>query len=121
MLSKLINLTLILVIQEIEEVLKDYPEYPYQIALSVHELRNKLILHVLEQLPNYYTILEDSQQMPALDPLFLYSSPQEQEQVRRIIRQSIGNVLRENAGLISWHLYKKYNSPTQSYPGLNDS
>lgn len=102
MLSKLINLTLILIIQEIEEVLKDYPEHPYKVALSVPELRNKLILNVLKQLPNYYTILEDSQDMPALDPLFLYSSPQEQEQVRRVIHQSINDILRENENLIIW-------------------
>lgn len=42
----LINLTSTIVMQEIEDVLNQYPEHPYQAVFSVPELRQKLIDHV---------------------------------------------------------------------------
>ncbi len=70
---ELINLTLPLVIQEIEDVLDEYPEHPYQSAFSIHEFRQKLIAHVLSQVPNQYVISGEQppQENPVLDiPLF---------------------------------------------------
>jgi hypothetical protein len=113
MFAKIINLTLLLVIQEIEEVLKDYPEHPYQIAFSVPELRNKLTLHVLNQLPNYYTILEDAEELP-VDARFLYASKQEQVRLENLIRRSIVNLFRENADSISGYISQKDNPDNKS-------
>ena len=42
----LINLTSTVVMQEIEDVLNQYPEHPYQAVFSMPELRQKLIDHV---------------------------------------------------------------------------
>ncbi|MBW4639606.1 MAG: hypothetical protein KME05_15515 [Gloeocapsa sp. UFS-A4-WI-NPMV-4B04] len=44
---ELINLTLPVVVAQIENILEDYPESPYQLAFSLPELRHKLIAHVL--------------------------------------------------------------------------
>jgi hypothetical protein len=38
----LINFILPTVIAEIDNALDEYPEYPYQVAFSMHELRQKL-------------------------------------------------------------------------------
>lgn len=46
MAYSLINLTSTVVMQEIEDVLNQYPEHPYQAVFSVPELRQKLIDHV---------------------------------------------------------------------------
>ncbi|GEM_PF-1993066 len=69
---ELINLTLPLVIQEIEDVLDEYPEHPYQSAFSMHEFRQKLIAHVLSQVPNQYAIA--GEQTPARKPSSRHSS-----------------------------------------------
>lgn len=43
MIHGLIKLTLSVVMQEIEDVLDQYPEHPYQSAFSIPELKQKLI------------------------------------------------------------------------------
>lgn len=113
MFAKIINLTLLLVIQEIEEVLKDYPEHPYQVAFSVPELRNKLTLHVLNQLPNDYIMLEDAEELP-VDARFLYASKQEQVRLENLIRRSIVNLVRENADSISCYISQEDNPDNKS-------
>ncbi|MCA1992722.1 MAG: hypothetical protein LDL41_11915 [Coleofasciculus sp. S288] len=85
---------MILVIQEIEYVLAGYSEYPYQVAFSIPEWRNKLILDVLNQIPNYYTILEDTEELPT-DAQFLYASQQEQVLLETLIRESIADIFEE--------------------------
>lgn len=66
MAYRLINLTLPFVIEQVQDILDDYPERPYQVAFSIHELRQKLIAHVLSQIPNRYTV--EGVQEPPRDP-----------------------------------------------------
>jgi hypothetical protein len=106
MLPRIINLTLLLVIKEIEDILEDYPEDPYQVAFSIPELRQKLILHVLNQLPSYYAILEEDQELPS-NPKSLYSSLEEKVCMEILIRESIVELFRENADSISCHIGQK--------------
>ncbi len=56
-----INLTLKLVIQEIDNILATYPKYPHQVAFSNDYLRNKLITYVLDYLPHRYELQEENQ------------------------------------------------------------
>lgn len=60
----LFNLTLPVVVQEIEHVLNEYPEDHYHLAFSIHELRQKLIAHVLSHVSNRYTV-EGAQELPS--------------------------------------------------------
>ncbi len=106
MLPRIINLTLLLVLKEIEDILEDYPEDPYQVAFSIPELRQKLILHVLNQLPSYYAILEEDQELPS-NPKSLYSSLEEKVCMEILIRESIVELFRENADSISCHMGQK--------------
>ncbi len=93
---ELINLTLPLVIQEIEDVLDEYPEHPYQSAFSIHEFRQKLIAHVLSQVPNQYEIA--GEQAPARRPRTRHSSlSAERMYLETVVRGSILHILRENA------------------------
>ncbi len=100
MSQKLINLTLRLVNQEVEDVLKDCPKYPYQVALSTDELRNKLIDSILIKTPNYYAMVENESELPK-DLKSLYCSSKEQEQMKTLIRKSIFYIVQENSERIS--------------------
>ncbi|MBE9127544.1 MULTISPECIES: hypothetical protein [unclassified Coleofasciculus] len=96
--QKIINLTCLLIIQEAEEILKDYPQNPYQSALINPALWNRLINHVLNRIPNqYYTILNESEEFPD-NIRILYSSLKERMHLEMIIRQSIVYLLQEHLG-----------------------
>ncbi|HEY9726907.1 MAG TPA: hypothetical protein V6D50_10715 [Chroococcales cyanobacterium] len=103
MSQEIINLTLLLVNQEFEDILKEYPVEPYQLAFSIPELRRRLMNCILNQTPNYYTLLEDRQSPPE-DPKFLYSSSAEEMRMKNLIRQSIVHTFRENADWVSDYL-----------------
>ncbi|MGB3206686.1 MAG: hypothetical protein WBB28_17005 [Crinalium sp.] len=96
---KIANLTLPLVMEEVEEVLQDYPRYPYQVAFSIHKLRQLLIADVLSKIPNEYTVIEDAEELSIQPQNF---SPPLQKRLHRemIIRQSILDILQKNA---EWH------------------
>ena len=93
--------TLPVVIQEIENILADYPEYPYQAAFAIHELRQKLIAHVFNYVPNYSTIIADT---PLLKDSMVYSSLKRRLHLETLIRGSILHLLRENADWVSRHI-----------------
>ncbi|MFB2967527.1 hypothetical protein ACE1CD_01010 [Aerosakkonema sp. BLCC-F183] len=95
---ELVNLTLPIVIQEIENVLEGYPEYPYQAAFSMPELRQTLIAHVLSQIPNYYEV-KGVPKASNNSKVRHFSLQQEKLRVEMVICDSISYILRENA---SW-------------------
>lgn len=95
MSQKIINLTLLLVIEEVENTLREFPTIPYQLTFSEQELRQKLIDRVLTQTPNYYAILEESEKLPE-DPTLLYSCLEEQIRLKKLIRESVIHLFREN-------------------------
>lgn len=88
MAKKLVNLTFRYLNKELEEALTNYPTYPYQVALLDLQLRQQLIDRVLTQIPNYYTIIEDTEQLPE-DVSFIYASLEEQVRIATLIRQNI--------------------------------
>ena len=98
----LVNLTLPAVIQEIEDVLDEYPEHPYQLAFSMPELRQKLIDHILN-VPNRYAIagVKESSGNPKVNHS---SHLQKRLRMEMVVRGSILHILRENADWLSRHL-----------------
>ena len=105
MLPRIVNLTLQLIVYEIENVLPDYLNHPYQVIFSNQELRQKLILHILAQTPNYYVILESSKELPN-DPTVLYRSFEEKVAMEILIRESITHIFQENGNLIDYHVHQ---------------
>ncbi|WP_341733224.1 MAG: hypothetical protein P2A85_18330 [Microcoleus anatoxicus] len=59
----LVNLTLAVVTEEVENILDSYPRYPYQEAFAPSGLRQDLIAYVLSRVPNTYTALPSSDVM----------------------------------------------------------
>jgi hypothetical protein len=123
MSPKIIKIPLSEVLKEIEDTLEDYGEYPYQAAFSIHELRQKLINHVLKEIPNCFpnrhTVIEDTQKIPR-DSKFLYFSLEERVRLQTLIRGSIFHLLRENADWISRHIPEKEHSPNQNKSAVNE-
>ncbi|MBM0741115.1 hypothetical protein JOY44_05695 [Phormidium sp. CLA17] len=66
----LINLTLPVVLQEIGYVLEEYPEHPYQTAFAMPELHQKLVAHILSNVPNRYVAagIQEPFGKPKVDP-----------------------------------------------------
>ncbi|EGJ34914.1 MULTISPECIES: hypothetical protein [Moorena] len=54
----LVHVTTPIVIQEIENVLATYPEFPYQDVFSQSKIRQDLIAYVLSRIPNHYEALD---------------------------------------------------------------
>ncbi len=93
---ELSNLTLPLIVQEIESVLEAYPEHPYQVAFSLHEFWQKLIAQVLSQVPNQFAIAGEP--APVRKPTPRHASHlAERLYLDTVVRGSILHVLRENA------------------------
>ncbi len=103
MAYELINLTLPIVMQEIEYTLNEYAEFPYQVAFSLPKMRQKLVAHVLSQISNKFTIVEDLGELP-IEYNSLYLPLQERLHTEEIIRQSIIDIVQENFEWISSHL-----------------
>ena len=105
MSHKIVNLTLPIVIREIDDVLEEYPVHPYQKAFAIDEVRKKLLAHVLSYIPNRYIVLDETQEPPKDDD-FIYRSLEERVRIESLIRGSILHILRENADLVSRHVYQ---------------
>ena len=97
------------VFQAIENVLEDYPEYPYQAAFSIVQLRQKLVTHVLKHLPKCYSVIGKAQKLTT-DAKFTYRSMQERIRLDVLIRGSILHLLRENADWVGRNLQRLDNS-----------
>ena len=106
---ELINLTLSVVVAEIENVLGDYSEYPYQVAFSLPELRQRLLAHVLTHIPNHYTVAEEKLTIKNRNSLHL-SSVQERLWRENLIHGSILHILRENAEWVGCQIVQMENS-----------
>jgi len=91
------------VIKEIEYILEEYPQHPYQVAFSMQELRKKLIAQVLNNLPNRYKVIKETKDSNG-SLKSLKHSLEDRVRLETLIRGSIYHVLRENADWISRHL-----------------
>ncbi len=103
MSHELVNLTLPSVLQEIEYVLEEYPEHPYQTAFALPELHQKLVAHILSNVPNRY-VVEGAQETFGKPKAHASSPLQERLRMEMVIRAGILHILRENADWLSRNL-----------------
>lgn len=97
------------VLQEIENVLNDYPEYPYQVAFSIDELRSQLVSHILSHISNCCSV-NGQPQKPITNVKLTCRSTPERVRLDVLIRGSILHLLRENADWISRQIQQLDNS-----------
>ena len=100
MSKTIINLTLPVVIEEIENILDTYPEHPYRIAFAPSGLRQDLVAYVLSRIPNIYTALEETHSPSNNEELIRYCSAR-LLQIEHLIHLGIRDIL---------HIYNRTNS-----------
>lgn len=98
----LINLTLPAIFREIEDVLAEYPEYPYQVAFSLSQWRQALIVRILNQTRCHYTLVENSEDI-SINPYHLYLPLEQRLRLEGIIRETIIHLLQE---YLDWNFYQ---------------
>jgi hypothetical protein len=112
MARTIINLTLPLITEEIENVLDTCPYYPYHQAFAIPDLRQRLIVYVLNQIRSLYTVkIEDAEQQR----LQSASSSEQQLHIKALIHQGIHQILQENTEWIYHHI------PQETYSGFEPS
>lgn len=108
------NLTLALVtdeIEQIETVLKTYPEHPYQQAFAVPDWRQPLIAYVLSRIPNTYKVIEGTE--PVVDQRSVYFCLERRLQIEALLYQGIWQILQQNSAWASHPASKNIEICTQ--------
>lgn len=105
MTTEIVNLTHQAVHQAIEDVLEQYPSHPYQQAFAHPELRQQLIVQVLNQSPNRFVLVEDSPQADhsVTDGVSQVLSDDSTD-IKSIIQQEIEQIIQERTEWIKQHI-----------------
>jgi len=91
MTKTIVNLTLPVVVDQIETALEDYPYYPYQQAFAIPDLRQRLIAYVLSRISNNYTVLEEGENSTHA----INCSSDRTLQIKNIVTQGIHDILQQ--------------------------
>jgi hypothetical protein len=94
----IVNLTLPVVLEKINQILITYPQRPYQERFAAPELRQKLTAYVLSRLPVVYVTMEDIQACTLDSPSSCYSHGQH-EQIEQLIHQGIDSLMVHHSAL----------------------
>lgn len=100
MSTTIVNLTMQLVNEEIENALDGYPDFPYRQAFSVPKLRQQLTTYVLQEIPSNYTVNNRKQEL--IHPKLTYSFWELPLRIKTSIHQGIQHILQENS---DWRNY----------------
>lgn len=92
---RIVNLTLLLVTEELENILGNYPEYRYRQAFASSNLRQKLLAYVLSRIPNIYTVIEESQS-PSINTIILDCCSEQIRHIESLIHTGIRDVIHRN-------------------------
>ncbi len=92
MTGKIVNMTIVLVADEIENVLNSQAENFYKTAFSLPDLRQELIAYVLSRIPNLYRVIEDGQEQSRKYNPF-YQSAVKELHIEAVIHQGCHDLL----------------------------
>ncbi|PSR19156.1 hypothetical protein C8255_03615 [filamentous cyanobacterium CCP3] len=92
MTQTIVNLTLPIVTDKIDDILAAYPLYEYRQVFAVPELRQKLTAYVLARLPVVYVTMDRGAACDVTSTGHCYSSEQH-DQINRLIHQGIDALL----------------------------
>ena len=115
MSKKIINLTLPLVNEEIEDILETYPKSPYRQAFSPSNLRQDLIAYVLSRIPNMYAVIEETHG-PSIDKAQVCWSEEERLYIDSLIHLGIQHVLHRSYDQVNRYIPQL----TTSIPAFSD-
>ncbi|MBU7582185.1 MAG: hypothetical protein KAF91_04625 [Nostoc sp. TH1S01] len=95
MTKTLVNLTITVVVQELESILETYPHHPYQEAFANPDMRQTLIAYILSRIPNQYITVDAADKPEFICSESLCRSLERTLHIESIIRQGIEKVLGE--------------------------
>ncbi|MEM6448300.1 MAG: hypothetical protein AAFY57_19535 [Cyanobacteria bacterium J06642_2] len=99
----LVNLTLPIVVRDIESVLETYGHSAYRRAFAIPEMRQKLAAYVLSHIPNRYAVVAEDKNEARLNAI--PTSPfSERSRVQQVICDGVECVLRDHAEQIEHQL-----------------
>ncbi len=113
MSKTVVNLTLPLIVEEIESVLDHHHYHPYRQAYATPELRQRLIAHVLNTVPACYAMVEYSQGENFPDPHVVPRNLR--HKLHAAVINGIEQLIEENADWVSHHI------PQETNPGYAPS
>ena len=90
--TKIINLTLSVVLEEIENTFNNYPNYPYQELSTFLDLNQSLINYVMSQIPNTYTFIEETQ-APSNQGVLPHYSEEDRLHIENLIHRGIHHAM----------------------------
>lgn len=105
MTTEIINLTHQAVHQAIDDVLEQYPSHPHQQAFAHPELRQQLIVQVLNQSPNRFVLVENSPEaeQSVTDEVSQVLSDDSAD-IKSMIQQEIEQIMQERTDWIRQHV-----------------
>lgn len=95
-----VNLTLPIVIEEIDSILDAYPFQPYRHVFTTSDLHQELVSYTLSRIHNRYSVLEAEEAASPGEKLSISSA--ERSQIDSIICQGIQHILYTSAKLVSY-------------------
>lgn len=104
MSKTLVNVTIPLVVQELEDILLTYPHHPYQEVFANPDYRQILIAYILNRIPNHYITVDDAETETLTNSDDLRGSLEYTLHIETIIHQGIEKVLCEQAQEINRHI-----------------
>lgn len=114
MTKTIVNLWAAVVTKEVEAVLTDYADHPYQQAFAIPDLRQELIAYVLTRAPGNYATVEEACD-PSSDSCTLLVSAADRLLLRAWIHDGIQHIFDRYSETITKHI------PELDDPGLAPS
>ncbi|MCS7031579.1 MAG: late competence development ComFB family protein [Gloeomargarita sp. SKYG116] len=99
MFKTMVNLNEQLIISEIEAVLDSYPHHPYQQAFAIPELRQELVVYVLNHLPQAGMYVTQDQLWQHRQ-----SCTARRLEIEKLVHQGIQDIFQQRSDWISHHI-----------------
>ncbi len=88
----IVNLTIPIVTEEIDNVLQTYPSSPYQQAFTVPDLKLNLVVYVLNRISGIYAVVDPTKQN-SIDNHKKYLSSERMLEIESLIHRGIREVM----------------------------
>ncbi|PPS44060.1 hypothetical protein [Chroococcidiopsis sp. TS-821] len=109
MTKTIVNLTLPILIEEIEFALNQYPHHPYQQAFANPDLRQELIAYVLSRVLSLYVVVDEEKQQ-RIDFQHMYHKPEQKKEREAYIHEGIHYLIDKYAEYVHHHIPAEINS-----------
>lgn len=109
MTKTIVNLTLPLLVEEIEFTLNQYPHHPYQQAFSNPDLRQELIAYVLSRVFSMYVVVDEEKQ-PRINFENMYYKPEPKQGREAYIHEGIHYLTDKYAEYVYHHIPSENNA-----------